>query len=69
MCKEVPVILVNRVVDPNKESEKNWKAKEEERHKGSLTKQNKNKNFWHFCGYRSGAAAVICLFLALRWFQ
>jgi hypothetical protein len=40
MCKEMPVIPVNRVVD----TKKKWRAEEEERHKGSLTKTNKNKN-------------------------
>jgi hypothetical protein len=34
MCKEMPVIPVNKVVDP-----KIWRAKEEERHKGSLTQK------------------------------
>jgi hypothetical protein len=32
MCKEMPVISVNRVVDMKK-----WRAEEEERHKGLLT--------------------------------
>jgi hypothetical protein len=36
MCKEMPVITVNKVVDQKEELEK-WRAKEEERHKGSLT--------------------------------
>jgi hypothetical protein len=39
MCKEMPVILVNKVVDPNRIIGKKWRAKEEERHKGSLTPQ------------------------------
>jgi hypothetical protein len=38
MCKEMPVIPVNRVVDPKRIIVKKWKAQEEERHKGSLTK-------------------------------
>jgi hypothetical protein len=29
----VPVIPVNRVVDPQKKNQKKWRAKEEERHK------------------------------------
>jgi hypothetical protein len=37
MCKELPVILVNKVVDPKIIIGKKWMAKEEERHKGSLT--------------------------------
>jgi hypothetical protein len=37
MCKEMPVIQVNRVVDPKKNNRKKWRAEEEERHKGSLT--------------------------------
>jgi hypothetical protein len=39
MCKELPVILVNKVVDPKRIIGKKWGAKEEERHKGSLTKK------------------------------
>jgi hypothetical protein len=42
MCKELPVILVNKVVDPKRIIGKKWRAKEEERHKGSLTKKNIN---------------------------
>jgi hypothetical protein len=38
MCKELPVILVNKVVDP-KRIIKKWRAEEEERHKGSLTQK------------------------------
>jgi hypothetical protein len=37
MCKELPVILVNKVVDPKRIIGKQWRAKEEERHKGLLT--------------------------------
>jgi hypothetical protein len=37
MCKELPVILVNKVVDPKKLIGKKCRAKEEERHKGSVT--------------------------------
>jgi hypothetical protein len=40
MCKEMPVIPVNRVVDPKKNNWKKWRAKEEERYKGSLTPKN-----------------------------
>jgi hypothetical protein len=39
MCKEMPVILFNRVVDPKRIIGKKWRAKEEERHKGSLTQK------------------------------
>jgi hypothetical protein len=31
MCKEKPVILVNKVVDPKRKNQKKWRAKEEER--------------------------------------
>jgi hypothetical protein len=38
MCKEMPVIPVNRVVDNKRIIRKKWRAeKEEERHKGPLT--------------------------------
>jgi hypothetical protein len=44
MCKEMPVISVNKVVDPKRIIGKKWRAKEdEERHKGSLTQKNKKK--------------------------
>jgi hypothetical protein len=43
MCKELPVILVNKVVDRKRIIGKKWRAEEEERHKGSLTQKNKNK--------------------------
>jgi hypothetical protein len=36
MCKEMPVIKVNRTVDKKRIFGKKWSAKEEERHKGSL---------------------------------
>jgi hypothetical protein len=39
MCKEMPVIPVNKVVDPKRIIGKKWRAEEEERHKGSLTPQ------------------------------
>jgi hypothetical protein len=39
MCKEMPVILVNKVVDPKKINQKNWRAGEEERHKGSFAQK------------------------------
>jgi hypothetical protein len=38
MCKELPVIPVNKVVDPKKEKSEKM-AEEEERHKGSLTQK------------------------------
>jgi hypothetical protein len=38
MCKEMPVIPVNRVVGKERLIGKNWRAKEE-RHKGLLTKK------------------------------
>jgi hypothetical protein len=39
MCKEMPVIPVNKVVD-QKNNRKKWRAKEEEeRHKRSLTQK------------------------------
>jgi hypothetical protein len=39
MCKEMPVILVNKVVDPKRIIRKKWRAEEEERHEGLLTKK------------------------------
>jgi hypothetical protein len=39
MCKEIPLILVNKVVDPKRIIGKNGGPKEEERLKGSLTKK------------------------------
>jgi hypothetical protein len=36
MCKEMPVIPVNKVVDPKRIIGKKWRSKEEERHKGLL---------------------------------
>jgi hypothetical protein len=49
MCKELPVILVNKVVDPKKLIGKKCRAKEEERHKGSVTPPppKKKKKFVH----------------------
>jgi hypothetical protein len=47
MCKEMPVIPVNRVVDPKRLLGIKWSAEEEERHKTSLTpppSKNKSKN-------------------------
>jgi hypothetical protein len=38
MCKEMPVIPVNRVVDPKRIIRKR-RAEEEERHKGLLTQK------------------------------
>jgi hypothetical protein len=38
MCKEMPVIPVNKVVDPKRKIGK--RRAEEERHKGLLTKKN-----------------------------
>jgi hypothetical protein len=43
MCKEMPVIPVNKVVDPKIIIGKKWRAEEEERHKGSLTPPPKKK--------------------------
>jgi hypothetical protein len=36
----MPVIPVNKVVDPKKNNRKKWRAEEEERHKVSLTQKN-----------------------------
>jgi hypothetical protein len=33
MCKELPIIPVNKAVDPKRVIRKKWRAKEEERHK------------------------------------
>jgi hypothetical protein len=43
MCKEMPVIPVNKVVDPKKNNWKKWRTKEEERHKVLLTLPPKNE--------------------------
>jgi hypothetical protein len=40
MCKELPVIPVNRVVDKKRIIRKKWRAVEEEKHKVSLTSRN-----------------------------
>jgi hypothetical protein len=45
MCKEMPVIPGNRVVDPKRIIIKKWRAKKEERHKGSLNFCNFQKNY------------------------
>jgi hypothetical protein len=42
MCKEMPVIPVNRVVDKKRRIGK-WRVEEKERHKGSLTPPPKKK--------------------------
>jgi hypothetical protein len=44
MRKEMPVIPVNRVVDTKRIIGK-WRSEEEERHKGSLTKNINNPSF------------------------
>jgi hypothetical protein len=44
MCKEMPVIPVNRVLDPKRIIGKKWRAEEEETHKGSLTPPPKKNN-------------------------
>jgi hypothetical protein len=38
----MPVIPVDKVVDPKRIIGKKWRAKEEERHKGLLTPQKEN---------------------------
>jgi hypothetical protein len=45
MCKEMPVIPVNKLVDQKRIIGKNLKAEEEERHKGSLTPPQKKKQY------------------------
>jgi hypothetical protein len=44
MCKEMPVIPVNKVVDPKRIIGKR-RAEEEERHKESLTPKNQIYNY------------------------
>jgi hypothetical protein len=44
MCKEMLVIPVNKVVDPKRIIGKKWRAEEEERHKGLLTKKKPYKS-------------------------
>jgi hypothetical protein len=41
----VPVIPVNKVVDPKRIIGKKWRAQEEERQKGSLTPKNMSNNY------------------------
>jgi hypothetical protein len=45
MCKVMPVIPVNKVVDPKRIIRKR-RAKEEERHKGLLTPPKSCPHFW-----------------------
>jgi hypothetical protein len=40
MCKEMPIILVDRVVDKKRIIGKKWTAEEEERHNGLPTQKN-----------------------------
>jgi hypothetical protein len=40
MCKELPVILVYKVVDPKRIIRKKWRAQEEETDKGLLNQKN-----------------------------
>jgi hypothetical protein len=45
MCKEMPVIPVNKAVDPKRIIGKKWRAEEEERHKGHThTKKEEKMN-------------------------
>jgi hypothetical protein len=43
MCKEMPVILVDRVVEKKRIIRNKWRAKEEERYKVSLPPPPKKK--------------------------
>jgi hypothetical protein len=45
MCKEMPVIPVNRVLDPKRIIGKKWRAEEEETHKGALPPPPPKKKF------------------------
>jgi hypothetical protein len=71
MCKEMPVILVSRVVDKKKNKKKKWRAEEEEeRHKGTLTKNVSSEHrfaknvvylvsiFWHCCQVLDGILVI-----------
>jgi hypothetical protein len=40
----MPVITVNMAADPKKNNRKKWRAKEEERHKGSLPPKNSTQH-------------------------
>jgi hypothetical protein len=40
MCKEMPVIPVDKVVDPERTTGEKWRAKQEERHKGVADQKN-----------------------------
>jgi hypothetical protein len=48
MCKEMLVILVNKVVDPKRIIGKKWRVEEEERHKGSLTPKKTSDVHGHY---------------------
>jgi hypothetical protein len=48
MCKEMPVILVDRVVEKKRIIRKKWRAKEEERYKVSLPPPQKNEQSYHY---------------------
>jgi hypothetical protein len=37
---EMPVIPVSKVVDPKRNNQKKWRAREDDRNKGSLTPKN-----------------------------
>jgi hypothetical protein len=53
MCKEMPVIPVNRVVDKEKNNGEKWRVEEQERHKGLLPPPLKMPYFvmiWKICG-------------------
>jgi hypothetical protein len=56
MCKEMPIIPVNKVVAPKRIIGKKWRAEEEERHKGSLTPKKHlselRKYLFHRCSER-----------------
>jgi hypothetical protein len=62
MRKELPVVLVNKVVDPKRIIGKKWRAKEEERHKGSLTKKKhktKHSSNANFVSHNSSAVQYL----------
>jgi hypothetical protein len=60
MCKELPFILVNKVVVPKTIIGKKWRAEEEERHKGSLT-QKKKKIYYMYI--KSERCTRVCTYI------
>jgi hypothetical protein len=70
MCKEVPVIPINRVADKKRLIGKKWRIEEEKRHKGSLTPPPSKKEQQLISGPRVfHSPRYVCtrLFATLKW--